>query len=473
MSTVARTVSGLWLRDVEVDGRGCDVEVVGGVVTQLTPVTIDSAWTRHHGADVVDGAGGAVIPGLHDHHLHLMALASAAGSVDCSPAAIGNLDGLAAALRAAPDDEEWIRGTGYHESVAGDLDRTVLDRLVPDRPVRIQHRSGALWMLNSAALARVHDALDDSADVERGDSGEPTGRLWRYDARLRRTLPVAPPSLATVGRRLASYGLTGVTDATPDLDDTGLRLLAEAVRDGELPQRLTVLGAPLGATLPHGLTAGPWKLHLRDHELPTLEELLHDVRTAHGQGRAVAIHCVTRTSLLLSIAVLDDAGAFPGDRIEHASVVPSEVTGRLRDLGVRVVTQPDFLRTRGADYLGDVAPEDVPLLYPYARLLAAGVPTCAASDAPYGDADPWQVIASAVARRTSDGRVLGPEERVEARTALTGYLTAPDDPGGAVRRVEPGAPADLVLLDRPLASALENPRAGCVKAVWIAGKPIS
>ena len=53
------------------------------------------------------------------------------------------------------DSEGWIRGVGYFESVAGELDRARLDRLAPARPLRIQHRSGALWMLNSAAVDRL------------------------------------------------------------------------------------------------------------------------------------------------------------------------------------------------------------------------------------------------------------------------------------------------------------------------------
>ena len=46
----------------------------------------------------------------------------------------------------------WLRGVAYHESVAGPLDRDRLDAWVADRPLRVQHRSGALWMLNSAGI---------------------------------------------------------------------------------------------------------------------------------------------------------------------------------------------------------------------------------------------------------------------------------------------------------------------------------
>jgi predicted amidohydrolase YtcJ len=469
----------LLLHDVEVDGRRSDVEVDGSTVTAVRPtgaVPVDVPAD----VSVVEGAGGALIPGLHDHHLHLLAMASAADSVDCSPAAVGDLAGLTAALRGAPDagrHGDWIRATGYHESVAGDLDRTVLDRIEADRPVRVQHRTGALWMLNSAALARVADVLDDSPDVERDAAGRPTGRLWRYDTRLRPALPRKTPDLTAIGRRLAGFGLTGVTEATPALDPGTMELLGRAATTGQLPQHLTLLGAPLHGPLhdplPPGVSAGPWKLHLHDHDLPDYDELAARVAAAHDAGRAVAVHAVTRLSLLLTLAVFADVGVLPGDRVEHASVAPPETIAELRCLGIRVVTQPGFLSSRGEEYLRDVDADDLPFLYPYASLLAAGVRTCASSDAPYGVDDPWQVIASATARRTLGGHVIGPGERVDAATALAGYLSAPDDPGGVPRRVAPGAAADLVLLDAPLTVVLETPDASRVRAVWIAGRQVS
>jgi len=103
------------------------------------------------GERVIDAAGGALLPGLHDHHLHLFALAAAGSSVFCGPPEITDSAALAARLAAAPGTG-WLRGTGYHESVAGDLDRAWLDRHGPDRPLRVQHRGGRRWIVNSRAL---------------------------------------------------------------------------------------------------------------------------------------------------------------------------------------------------------------------------------------------------------------------------------------------------------------------------------
>lgn len=449
-------MSAVLFRDVEIEGVVRDVRIENGIVRAVGP-----ALGTAPGDEIIAGAGGALLPGLHDHHLHLLALAAHLTSVDVT-GAVG-LEGLAAALRRGPASTGWIRATGYHESIAGDLDRRTLDRLVPDRPVRLQHRSGALWMLNSAALAQVSRALDHSADVERDASGTPTGRLWRYDARLRAALPRVAPDLAAVGRRLASLGITGVTDATPDLDSSALALLAAAHDFGELPQRITLLGASSSTVLPASFRHGPRKLLLRDHDLPSYDELGAVIAATHAEDRGVAVHCVTRHSLVLTLACLEDAGVHPDDRIEHASVAPPDVDAWLARLGVAVVTQPDFLRTRGAQYATEVELDDLPHLYRYAGLLAAGVPTCASSDAPYGELDPWQVMATAA------HRPLGPEENVATAVSLGSYLSTPDDPGGRPRRVLPGAVADLVLLHRPLREALREPHSELVRSTWIGG----
>jgi predicted amidohydrolase YtcJ len=434
-------------RGVDLAGRIADVRVDGDVVAAV------GENVPMGGAEVMECDGAALIPGLHDHHIHLLALAATFESVDCSV----SLSGLATA-----PGQDWIRGVGYHESVAGPLDRHVLDAVVPHRPVRVQHRSGALWMLNSAGLERVRGSLDESTDVERACSGEPNGRLWRYDERLRTALPDAQPDVATTVRRLNNFGITGVTDATPDLDPDALRLLAEGTRT---LAEVLLLGAPDGHA-----EAGPRKLLLRDHDLPPYAELLDAVRTIHASGRAVAIHCVTSEALVLALAALREAGSIRGDRIEHAAIVPPGLARNIAALGLAVVTQPSFLRLRGDSYLADVPPADHDLLYPYASLIEHGVDVAPSSDAPYGDPDPWLTVRDAVLRATASGRVIGARERVAAATALNGFLSSPFAPSSRPRRVTAGAPGDLVLLDAPLDDVLESPSAQRVRGVLVGGK---
>lgn len=452
------------LRDVEVAGRVLDVLVEGGRIRKIGPC---GRLTAAGDAEVVQGRGGALLPGLHDHHLHLLSLAATRRSVDLS--GLQGLEAVGAALRTrvpiAPDPAGWIRATGYHESIAGPLDRWVLDAMVPDRPLRVQHRSGAVWMVNSVGLRQLAEVLDDSADVERDERGDPTGLLWRYDDRLRARLPDSPPDLGWVGDRLRELGITGVTDATPDLDAAALGLLGEAVARGRLPA-ITVLGAPPGVALPAGITAGPRKIMIRDHDL-SFGALTARIAEARSARQPVAIHCVTRESLALVVAALREHGSVPGDRIEHGAVIPREMFGALRELSLRVVTQPDFLRTRGEAYRSEVDRRDQDALYRYRSLLATGIPVAPSSDAPFGALDPWLVMRSAGERATAGGHRISPGERVGVRAVLDGYLSPPAAPGGAPRRLAVGAAADLVLLRVPLREALADPQASWVRRTFV------
>ncbi|MFD4459693.1 amidohydrolase family protein [Nocardia sp. NPDC058480] len=459
LSAVGRAII---VRNAEIDGiPGLDLRVRDGRIDDIGPsLSTDGA------TEVIDARGGAVIPGLHDHHLHLHATAADAASVHCGPPAVLDRRALGTALAEAPgDDHGWVRGVGYVDTIAGDLDAVALDALHATRPVRVQHRSGAMWILNSAALAAA--GITDAAHpgVECAADSVPTGRIWRADTWLRTRLPPArPPHLGSLGSTLAEYGITGVTDATPDLSTGSQAALVAAVTEGDLPQRLHLLGAPLGSApaLPERIGVGPYKIVIADSGLPLFDALVEQISAVHRDGRAVAVHCVSREALLLLLAALDVAGDFPGDRVEHAALVPADSIGDLHRHGLRVVTQPGFLSRRGDYYLDHVEPDDLDDLYRCRSLLAGGIPLAMSSDSPYGPLDPWAVIAAASRRSTETGATINTGECLTPAQALAGYLTPADDPGGRPRRIRRGARTDLVLLRAPLERVLRDPSADVV-----------
>ncbi len=203
-----------------------------------------------------------------------------------------------------------------------------------------------------------------------------------------------------------------------------------AHRRGEIAQRLHFLA--------------PGKRILHDDRLD-VDELAGWVADQHDDGVPVALHCVTHAQLVVALAALRAAGRHLGDRIEHAAIVPDDMVADLLDVGVTVVTQPNFVAERGEHYLRDVPADQHAALWRVASLLRAGIPLAASTDAPFGGMDPWAAMRAAVHRSTTGGDVIGPDERITAAEALRLFLGHPDRPS-VPRTVEVGQPGDLMVL---------------------------
>jgi predicted amidohydrolase YtcJ len=422
------------------DGRTVDVRV-DARIEEVRSASEDLVARRGEG--VLYANGGTLLPGLCDHHVHVRSAASALDSFFVGPPGVSTKAELVQLLsNAAPGPDGWIRAIGYHESVAGELDRTALDAMVPGIPVRIQHRSGALWILNSEALGRL------------GLAEHPDGRLRSADCGWSDIVLRRESDLAELSRRITAYGVTAVTDATPDLDPADVESLLAAHRRDEFRPRLRFLS--------------PGKKILQEDRLD-VDGLSQWVTGLHADGQPVAIHCVTTAQLVVTIAALRAAGGHPLDRIEHAAVVPEDNLADLADLGVTVVTQPNFVAERGDQYLADVPAAEHGQLWRVASLLNAMVPVALSTDMPFGHGDPWTTMRAAVYRTTPGGAVLNASECVSPREALTMFLGHPDQPGRA-RIVETGLPGDLCLLSEPPATALAELDAGMVASTIIGGE---
>ncbi|MEE4452660.1 amidohydrolase family protein [Novosphingobium resinovorum] len=431
------------IRNAEIrDSPGRDLRIEGARIAAV------GTLAPHPGETVIDAKGGLLLPGLHDHHIHLAGLAARQASVSCGPPAVRDADELARALQVPGSG--WLRAIDFHESVLGGAlpDAAMLDSLVPQRPLRLQHRTGRMWLLNTPALDALLAMAPPPPGLER-EGGRFTGRLFDEDAWLRTTLGSVPPDFAQVAARLAGLGVTGLTDMSPGNDAPIARHFAQQRAAGRLPQSIVLAGSPdLAGADPKGWQLGPVKLHLHESALPDFDEALALVRAARTQERCVAVHCVTEVELVFTVALLEAAGAMPGDRIEHASIASADMVVRMRALGLAVCVQPHFIAQRGDRYLAEVEPRHHGDLYRLRSLRDAGVVLCGGSDAPYGEPDPWKSMAAAVSRRAPNGIVIGADEALSPEDALALYLADPLDLARQ-RRIVPGAPADLCLLDRP------------------------
>ncbi len=428
-------------------------------------------------SQIIDAQGGVLLPGLRDHHCHLMSSAAARQSVDLS--STPDIGELIAALRGhnTESSKQWLRVINYHPALAGDIDRAFLDRYCPNAPVRVQHRGGRLWYLNGAGLEALELAPTNAPAGAELKDGQLTGRLYELDDWISKQLTQVAPTLEQLSADLASKGVTEITDTTPRNGASEYEYFAQQQREGLLRQNLRMMGS---LSLAEGkvdpianarIQFGEYKIHLLESQLPDIEMTAENIRAARAQGRNIAVHCVTLVELVYILGALELAGGgIRGDRIEHGSIIPNELLKSLTANQLGVVTQPHFVHSRGDQYLDEVEQQDQPFLYRLQGLIGANIPLAAGSDAPFGHHDPWLGMRSAINRKTATSRSLGSSEALTATQALALYTGALDRPFTGTLKPAPGEPANLCLLDRPWEDAKHRLLAEDVRATWINGQ---
>lgn len=433
---------------------------------------------RH--TQIYDAEGGRAIPAFHDAHLHLLSFARHASRVDCSN--IPDFSTLAAALSSRAEKTPpgaWVRAVGFdehHTSPYGRFpDRWDLDRAVPSHPVRLRHRSQHLDVLNTAALQTTGLLHSARPEMERDPrSGEPTGRLFHAMELLREVLrPGAdqaelPLAVRAASERLLAWGITTVQDAS----------VTNGPAEWDLFQRLDAIGAlgvrtyvfpgfqhwhEVGALEPApsgNVRLGPVKIMLAETRLDTLDALRVGVRDILRARRSVAFHAVTEAEVAVALDLLTDT-QLPRDhaapnRLEHASVVPTDLLDDLAAAHVTVIGQPSSIVCRGDTYLRQHEPEVHAWLHRSGSFVRAGVPYAVGSDAPVGDPAPGLALYALRTRRTREGARLGPSERLECGSALAAMTLQSARAVGAsdLGHLGVGALADIAVID---SDVLDNP----------------
>lgn len=433
----------------------------------------------------IDCQGYTLVPGFIDAHCHVLAYASSLMAMDCSPAAVRSIEDIQAALRkgasAAPIDQ-WVRGAGYNEFYLEERrhpTRWDLDKASPNYPVRLSHRSGHALVLNSLALslAGITSKTEEPPGgvIERDiQTGEPTGLLLEMNDYMERVMPPLGEALMAEGlreanRRLLSFGVTSVQDATPSNSLERWLAFRRIKEEGIFLPRVTfMIGAKhiqefLEADL--AVKGGDEKLSLGAVKVvltatsgalnPPEDELWDTILRIHGQGFQVAIHAVEAQAVLaagkaLSQAIQRVPRRDHRHRIEHCSECPPEVLRELKGKALLVVTQPAFIYHSGERYLAEVPQEMQPWLYRMGSFAKAGLAPSASSDAPVVPPNPLLGLYAAVTRMAETGRLLSPEEAsspLEALKAYTlngAYAAFQEKERGTV---EVGKLADLALLD--------------------------
>lgn len=210
----------------------------------------DMQRLRRAQTTTIDARGGAVVPGFHDAHVHLLGGSLALDQLDLSEAE--TLDALQHAVRewaAAYPQRPWILGRGWRDRAfsTGLPTRQLLDALVPDRPAYLIAADGRTGWANTRALAlagisRTTKSPPGGTVLKDASTGRPTGIL--KEAAMSLVAKVAPePSredrLAALRAAFGEahrHGVTSVTSLGGTADD--LDLLDELRRTGDLTLRV-------------------------------------------------------------------------------------------------------------------------------------------------------------------------------------------------------------------------------------------
>lgn len=445
-----------------------------------------AAIVRHTGSRVlhVDCGGATVLPGLVDPHLHLFGLAARTAHLDC--AAFTEVAALldAVAVRAAAlTPGTWLRGEGLDEARLGRLPTAVeLDRAAPHVPVRLRHRSRHASVLSSSGLAQLPP---DLAGLERV-RGVPTGLVAGHEEPISAAVGPLPPGEIDAGLERASaelvrLGITTVADATPRRW-AALAPLRRTIAAGTFAPRVFAMrpwDARAWRAREH-LHPGPVKILVEETPAglaPDPDELARRIRVAASRGAQVAVHCLGAATLAAVVeafaALAPAARRGRRHRLEHLAECPPPYVARIAALGLMVVTNPAFVYWRGDVYRRETEGVAAAWLYRARSLVRAGVAVAGASDAPVVTPSPWAGIAAARDRRTRDGDVLGPGERLGAAAALALFTTqaARALRADGLGMLVPGGRADLVVVEPdPLRASPAAVRETRVRLTMIDGR---
>jgi predicted amidohydrolase YtcJ len=462
--------------------------------------------------EIVDLGGRALSPGLIDAHNHLQVMGLMNGYyVPFLPPEVKNVADmqakLAEAVAAAPEGE-WVKGYFMVVNEGRLPNRHDLDPVSPEHPVWIMQQGGHYGSANSMALqvAGINSATPDPVGgvIEREAGGEPTGVFYNHRAmdlvRLhipRYTQADVRDNITSVQPLLAAVGVTSFQDNNVRGTDTvgtylgagprGDMLLRGAVYytlewPGDVDRALTEI-AP-GGDDPYMRFAGfkflldgqPKMAYCHEpHEgvswsLPTWEPETYKeaVRVLHDTGLQICVHCVGDAAVDLTLDAFEGAmdanpRPDPRHRIEHCVFTTPEATQRMKDLGVVVSTQPQFLRLGGDAYVELFGEERARRAMVTREWLEAGIPVALGSDAP---STPWYTpqvtLFGAVTRITASDQRYEPDQALTVQEALhahtmgSAYAAHEESIKGSV---EVGKLADLVVWS-------EDPLAAPIQRLW-------
>jgi predicted amidohydrolase YtcJ len=453
-----------------------------------------------------------VMPGLHDHHVHVFC-----GSLSQESVWLRDAKSEAAAaerVRRFADkrpDDPWIYGFSWYHAFWENKElphRSSLDRLLPGRPVFLFNAELHGAWVNSKALELsgiTRDKPDPPfGEIARDEKGEPTGFLYETAMGLvsKHAFNLDHNRLVNIFENFldnaARLGVTSVSDMHPlpgmELGDAGI--YREFEEKGKLRTRLHMV-ASLGDDLEHAREFRE-RYHSDKLNFSALKQFLdgvHMTYTAYMRepyadrpdtrgitlippdvvkgwvikadkaGFRIRLHACGDGAVKMALDCFEAARKENGRRdarhtIEHIENLYPEDAHRFGELGIVASVQPEHLALTATyaenPYRVRLGQERSKLTWPNKTLLRGGAVLALGSDYPVVEFNPMMEIHRAVTRTHDDGEPKGgwnPGEKLTVAEALRGYTSGPAHATFCEKdqgTLEEGKLADIVVLDQNL-----------------------
>lgn len=460
---------------------------------------------------VVDAGGRLMLPGFQDTHIHLQDSGTDfSSSADLTGATtVEELQRTLADFARQRPSNAWLHGVGWNSGLFGahNLDRSVLDAVVPDRSVFLLASDYHNAVINSHGCREI--GLDAGvADPPNGQfvrdaAGELTGLMYEFATEwVRARMPKRPLEDFFEGVRFGQalcnrHGITGVLDALvrerhmvvyTRMDEAGeltVRVRATAVVS---PQDSTQASLERIEALRRDYRTPLASVHSAKFFLDGVLEnrtavMLEDYSDAAGGNAALMFdraqlaelftafdaarfqihaHVIGDGATRIALDCLETArranGAWPSlHQLAHLQMIDPADLPRFRQLGVVANIQPLWATAHPSVTevaLPMVGEERGRWMYAWRSVLQAGAPYAVSSDWGVSTLNPFPIMQVAVTRQhhREDPPFL-PEERITVEDVVRGYTV--NAAAAAWRSADsgsltPGKFADLILLDRDI-----------------------
>ncbi len=429
--------------------------------------------------EIIDLKGNTLCPGIIDSHAHtIVSGITKDGFVDVFPSAVASLKELYEVVKNEVDKTEkgkWIVFWGYDEMRMLEKEhptKEMLDKLAPDNPILVARCEIHSGVFNSLGFEKCNMDTErakefTSKEVERSEKGELQGRVTDNAYYDMLSYVEFDPKAIERGIERESFenikvGVTSVHDAGGFGKHTNIGIV-NAVESGKFKLRAHVMFfsffgkenymrvneefAALGigrnlikgerlkfgtakfmidgaSSVPSAAMLEPYS-HSKD-DMGTMslerEEIEQLAIELHASGCQLSAHAVGDRAIEMWLDIIEKAQSVcprkdARHRIEHCFIPTEEQMDRIKKLSLIPVLNLNFIDANGERYI-DYYGERSERIFPAKSLIDRDIICTSGTDNPIFEENPLVGMACAMDRKSSDGTIVGPSQKITFLEAI-------------------------------------------------------